>query len=157
MHGITCAPEMGSVGWWALPNCDGAPMFQTFLACKLLSCKAWVASTFQGSNSGLGRVVVKPESVTRDPRSWRALRPTTSLHTVGYARPQPWHIAGAANGLLSVGGEDLLSHQAGFSQHLPVRALAVSVQPQRDVLCRPGGQVLQVRPQAGPDPLHPLG
>lgn len=54
------------------------------------------------------------------------------------------------------GGADLLPDQAHLCKPLPVRALEVVIQPQRDVLRRPGGQVLQMHPEARPDSLHPI-
>lgn len=59
--------------------------------------------------------------------------------------------------LLMVSGRtDLLPHQAHLCQPVPVRALEVLVQPQRDVLRGSGGQMLQMHPEARPDPLHPI-
>jgi len=54
------------------------------------------------------------------------------------------------------GGEDLLPHQAHLRQPVSVRALEVIVQSQRDVLRRPGRQVLQMQSEARPDSVHPI-
>lgn len=58
--------------------------------------------------------------------------------------------------LMSTGREDLLSHQAHIGQPVSVRALEVVVQSRRDVLRRPGGQVLQMHPEARPDAVRPV-
>lgn len=58
--------------------------------------------------------------------------------------------------IVFAGGEDLLSHQAHLCQPVSVRALEVVVQSQRDVLCRPGGQVLQMHSEARADAVHPI-
>lgn len=54
------------------------------------------------------------------------------------------------------GGKDLLPHQTDLRQPVALRALEVFVQSQRDVLRRPGGQVLQMHPEARPDAVHPV-
>lgn len=54
------------------------------------------------------------------------------------------------------GREDLLPHQAHLCQPVSVRALEIIVQSQRNVLCRPGGQVLQVYSEARADSVHPI-
>lgn len=54
------------------------------------------------------------------------------------------------------GRKDLLPHQAHLSQPVSVRALEVIVQSQRNVLRRPGGQVLQMYSEARADSVHPI-
>lgn len=83
-----------------------APMPRVFLTCTLLDCKAHVAPVFQGRNGGPGRMVLK-------------LGPIQG-HGGHYPPPASQHMTVSADGLLLAGGEDLLSHQASFSQHLPV-------------------------------------
>lgn len=54
------------------------------------------------------------------------------------------------------GRKDLLPHQAHLCQPVSVRALEIIIQSQRDVLCRPGGQVLQMYSEARADSVHPI-
>lgn len=58
--------------------------------------------------------------------------------------------------LLVSGRANLLPDQAHLCKPVPVRALEVVVQPQRDVLRWPGGQVLQMHSEARPDSVHPI-
>ncbi len=58
--------------------------------------------------------------------------------------------------LMFAGRKDFFPHQTDICQPLSVRALEIIVQSQRDVLCRPGGQVLQMHSEARADPVHPI-
>ena len=58
--------------------------------------------------------------------------------------------------LVFAGRKDLLPHQAHLCQPVSIRALEVIVQSQRNVLCGPGGQVLQMHSEARPDSVHPI-
>lgn len=54
------------------------------------------------------------------------------------------------------GRKDLFPHQAHLGQPVSVRALEIIVQSQRNVLRRPGGQVLQMYTEARADSVHPI-